>query len=111
MRSTLSLCLSSSRSWSGTALRRAESLYDDMATLERFGVDVQSRKGRHAGWFIGNRAFELPELKLLVDAVQSSRFITRRKATLSFRSWSGWPAYIKPGSCSDRSLWTGGSRQ
>ncbi len=57
-----------------------KSLYDDMATLERFGVDVQSRKGRHAGWFIGNRAFELPELKLLVDAVQSSRFITRRKS-------------------------------
>ena len=66
-----------------------KSLYDDMATLERFGVDVQSRKGRHAGWFIGNRAFELPELKLLVDAVQSSRFITQKKSDALIRKLEG----------------------
>jgi len=41
---------------------------------------VQSRKGRSPGWFVGARQFELPELKLLVDAVQSSKFITRRKS-------------------------------
>ena len=45
-----------------------KSIYDDMETLKLMGVDVQSRKGRGAGWFIGERDFELPELKLLVDA-------------------------------------------
>ena len=61
---------------------RAErkSVYDDLEALRLFGLDVQSRKGRSPGWFVGRREFELPELKLLVDAVQSSRFISRRKS-------------------------------
>ena len=60
---------------------RAErkSIYDDLETLRGLGVDVQSRKGRSPGWFIGERDFELPELKLLVDSVQSSKFITEKK--------------------------------
>ncbi|MBO5917185.1 MAG: WYL domain-containing protein [Oscillospiraceae bacterium] len=57
-----------------------KSVYDDLDTLAELGVDIQSRKGRNAGWFIGEREFELAELKLLVDAVQSSRFITKRKS-------------------------------
>ena len=47
-----------------------KSIYDDLETLSLFGLDVQSRKGRSPGWFIGSREFELPELKLLMDAVQ-----------------------------------------
>ncbi len=66
-----------------------KSIYDDMAALGRYGLDVQSRKGRTPGWFIGSRAFELPELKLLVDAVQSSRFITRRKSDALIRKLEG----------------------
>ena len=66
-----------------------KSIYDDMATLERFGLDVQSRKGHNPGWFIGARSFELPELKLLVDAVQSSRFITKRKSDSLIRKLEG----------------------
>lgn len=62
-----------------------KSIYDDMETLKLMGVDVQSRKGRGAGWFIGERDFELPELKLLMDAVQSSRFITQRKSDTLIR--------------------------
>ena len=57
-----------------------KSIYDDLEALSRFGLDVQCRKGRSPGWFVGAREFELPELKLLVDAVQSSRFITRKKS-------------------------------
>lgn len=57
-----------------------KSIYDDLDALSRFGLDIQSRKGRSPGWFVGSRDFELPELKLLVDAVQSSRFITRKKS-------------------------------
>lgn len=57
-----------------------KSIYTDMEALREFGLDVQCRKGREGGWFVGEREFELPELKLLVDAVQSSRFISRKKS-------------------------------
>jgi predicted DNA-binding transcriptional regulator YafY len=57
-----------------------KSIYDDMEALRALGLDVQSRKGRSPGWFIGEREFQLPELKLLVDAVQSCKFITARKS-------------------------------
>lgn len=57
-----------------------KSIYDDMEALRALGLDVQNRKGGDPGWFIAQRDFELPELKLLVDAVQSSRFITRKKS-------------------------------
>lgn len=62
-----------------------KSIYDDLEALRLFGLDVQSRKGRSPGWFIGSRDFELPELKLLMDAVQSSRFITQRKSDALLR--------------------------
>ena len=62
-----------------------KSIYNDMETLRLMGLDVQSRKGRGAGWFVGERDFQLPELKLLMDAVQSSRFITQRKSDTLIR--------------------------
>lgn len=58
-----------------------KSIYDDIAKLCDFGYDIiqiQSRLG--GGYYLAQREFELPELKLLVDAVQSSRFITTRKS-------------------------------
>lgn len=57
-----------------------KSIYDDMEALRFFGLDVQNRKGKDPGWFLGERTFQLAELKLLVDAVQSSRFISQRKS-------------------------------
>ena len=56
-----------------------KSVYDDLEVLRDFGLDVVKGAG---GYYIGQREFELPELKLLVDSVQSSKFITQRK-TLS----------------------------
>ena len=66
---------------------RAErkSIYDDLESLRQFGLDVQCRKGKAPGWFVGERDFELPEVKLLMDAVQSSRFITQRKSDTLLR--------------------------
>ena len=58
-----------------------KSIYDDIAKLIDFGYDiiqVHSRLG--GGYYMAGRDFELAELKLLVDAVQSSRFITTRKS-------------------------------
>lgn len=58
-----------------------KSVYDDMEKLCNFGYDiiqVHSRLG--GGYYMAGREFELAELKLLVDAVQSSRFITTKKS-------------------------------
>ena len=62
-----------------------KSVYDDLEALRLFGLDVQSRKGKAPGWFVGAREFELPEVKLLMDAVQSSRFITQKKSDALIR--------------------------
>lgn len=56
-----------------------KSIYDDIEALCNFGVDIVQVKGRNGGYYIGERDFELPELKLLVDSVQSSKFITQDK--------------------------------
>ncbi len=53
-----------------------KSIYTDMETLAELGMDVQHVRGKNGGWFVGQREFELAELKLLVDAVQVSRFIS-----------------------------------
>ena len=58
-----------------------KSLYNDMELLRAFGLDVICKKTKTFDYYIGNREFELPELKLLVDAVQSSKFITKKKSS------------------------------
>ena len=52
----------------------------DLEALRQFGLDIVQTKTRTTGYYIGAREFELPELKLLVDAVQSSRFLSERKS-------------------------------
>ena len=58
-----------------------KTLYNDLEELRTYGIDVIGEKdGLGYNYHIGNRKFELAELKLLVDAVQSSRFITKAKS-------------------------------
>ena len=57
-----------------------KTLYADLEELRLFGVDIEMRRGKGATYHVVSRAFELPELKLLVDAVQSSKFVTHRKS-------------------------------
>jgi predicted DNA-binding transcriptional regulator YafY len=57
-----------------------KSIYDDIEMLKLFGIDILSRRSEPKGYYIASRDFELPELKLLVDAVQSSKFITEKKS-------------------------------
>ena len=59
-----------------------KTIYDDLEALRSFGLDIVQRKDRTTGYYVASRDFELPELKLLVDSIQSSKFITQRK-TLS----------------------------
>ena len=59
-----------------------KSIYDDLTLLREFGLDVITRKGRTTEYFIGSRDFEFPELTLLVDAVQSSKFLTEKKSNM-----------------------------
>ncbi|MEG0755214.1 MAG: WYL domain-containing protein [Oscillospiraceae bacterium] len=66
-----------------------KSIYTDLAALTEFGADIQCRKGKVPGWYIGSRNFELPELKLLVDAVQASKFITTRKSDALIKKLEG----------------------
>ena len=58
-----------------------KTLYQDFDELRKFGMDIiTARTGRSCRYHLGHRDFELPELKLLVDSVQSARFITIRKS-------------------------------
>lgn len=58
-----------------------KSIYDDLECLTQYGYDIVNNKARNGGgYYLASRDFELPELKLLVDAVQASRFITQKKS-------------------------------
>jgi len=57
-----------------------KSIYDDIECLIYYGVDIIVEKTDCNRYFIGDRTFELPELKLLVDSVQSSKFLTVKKS-------------------------------
>lgn len=58
-----------------------KSVYTDIELLQNVGMDIVCVKSSQNKYFVGQRLFELPELKLLVDAVESSRFITEKKST------------------------------
>lgn len=58
-----------------------KSIYDDIARLQDFGMDIIHVRNREEnGYYLAEREFELAELKLLVDVVQASRFITLKKS-------------------------------
>ena len=62
-----------------TADRKA--LYRDMEALSTLGIDVIGAKnGRGYDYYVGSKTFDLAELKLLVDSIQCSRFITEKKS-------------------------------
>ncbi len=53
-----------------------KSIYDDLITLEELGFTIEKMSTRPPRYMLSERIFELAELKLLVDAISSSRFIT-----------------------------------
>lgn len=72
----------------GVAAER-KSIYNDLESLRTFGLDIVQTKSRTTGYYIGARSFEVPELKLLVDSVQSSKFITHKKTLALIKKIEG----------------------
>lgn len=66
-----------------------KSVYDDLEALRLYGLDVVQQRGQTTGYYVGGRDFELPELKLLVDSIQSSKFITEKKTLALIRKLEG----------------------
>lgn len=63
----------------GIAAER-KSIYTDIDALAEYGMDIIKVRERPGGYYVADRQFELAELKLLVDAVQASKFITGKKS-------------------------------
>lgn len=57
-----------------------KTIYSDIAALQEYGADIVALPGKNGGYYIASRNFELPELKLLINAVQSSRYLTEKKS-------------------------------
>lgn len=56
-----------------------KSIYRDIQVLQEYGMDIE-KTAENNGFYMASRDFELPELKLLVDAVAASKFITEKKS-------------------------------
>lgn len=57
-----------------------KTIYSDMKALQLYGIDILTIQGKNGGYYIASRNFEMPELKLLIDAVLSSRYLTEAKS-------------------------------
>lgn len=68
-----------------------KSIYADIEALRLYGIDIIGEKRNKTYYYhVGAREFELAELKLLVDAVQSSKFITEKKSKKLIRKLEGF---------------------
>lgn len=61
-------------------LAERKSIYDDLEALRVYGYHIEKVKSKTTSYYIANHIFELSELKILVDLVQSSKFITHNKS-------------------------------
>lgn len=62
-------------------LSERKSIYNDLSCLRQYGMDIEKKQAdKTMYYFLRSRPFQLAELKLMVDSVQSSRFITTKKS-------------------------------
>lgn len=102
---TMQEIINSLAAYGVTAERK--SLYDDFETLGVYGIDInKTQHDRNVYYSIGSREFEVPELKLLVDAVQSSKFITQKKSENLSVNWRNSQACMRRSSSADRYMFT-----
>ncbi len=59
-----------------------KSIYDDIAALESFDVEIIKTQGADGGYYIGERYFETSEIKMLLDVIQASNFIPDSKSRI-----------------------------
>ncbi len=57
-----------------------KTVYDDIAQLNEYGACIEQIKGKNGGYYCDSGEFELSEIKMLVDSVQSSKFITEKQS-------------------------------
>ncbi len=67
-----------------------KAIYDDIEALQQFGYEIIVEKSKSNSYYLGERHFQMPELKLLVDSVQASRFITEKKSRELIRKISSF---------------------
>ena len=59
-----------------------KTLYQDIVNLNAYGYEVMLRRGQHNNfYYVEDRSFDVPELRILMDAVQAASFITEKKTT------------------------------
>ena len=65
-------------------------LYEDMVLLEEFGIEISNERfGRGTKYYVSSREFDLPELKLLIDSVQASKFLSEKTTSDLIRKMEG----------------------
>ena len=91
-------------------LAERKSIYSDIDTLRSLGYDIQLQHGRGGGYWMASRAFELSELKLLVDAVQSSSVISARTSKRIIHKLEASAPTTRAPNYSVRCMWTDAPR-
>lgn len=56
-----------------------KSVYKDIESLKQCGMDIEHTSSTKEGYYLASRSFEVAEIRLLIDAVLSARFITPKK--------------------------------
>ena len=75
-----------------------KSIYNDIASLNEFGFEIENiNVGNKSGYHILSRPFELPELKLLIDTVQASKFISEKKTNELIKKLEGFASRYEAG--------------
>lgn len=67
-----------------------KTIYNDIEVLQQFGTDIVVLRGKSNSYYLGERRFELPELKLLADAALSAKFVTAKKSAELIKKISGF---------------------
>lgn len=68
---------------------RRKAFSEDVEALRQYGMDIQATNGRNADYKLVSRDFELPELKLLADAVCAAKFLTNKKCEELLKKLAG----------------------
>ena len=75
-----------------------KTVYDDLELLRTFGLDIVRTRTKTHNYYLGQRTFQLPELKMLIDVVQASPFLTVKKSMELIAKLEGLASAAQAGS-------------